>query len=121
LDPFQPEKAEDVETLRALQDDIHETFKDWVRTRRGEKLAAAEEDLFSGRFWTGKQAAPLGLIDGLGDLRGTLRERFGEKLRLRPVNPPRQGLAQLFGGGATQAALAALDERALWARCGRTG
>lgn len=121
LDPFQPEKAEDVETLRALQDDIHESFKDWVRSRRGDALQGDEAALFSGRFWTGKQAAPLGLIDGVGDLRGVLRERFGKKLRLRPVNPPRQGLAQLFGGGAARGVLDAMDERAYWARSGTVG
>ena len=121
LDPFQPEKADDVATLRALQADIHESFKDWVRDRRGERLQGEEAALFSGQFWTGRQAEPLGLIDGLGDLRGVLRERFGKKLRLQAVNPPRQGLAQLFGGGAARAALNAFDERAAWARIGASG
>ena len=37
LDPFQPEKPEDIERLHALQDDIHGQFKDWVRARRGKE------------------------------------------------------------------------------------
>ena len=46
----------------------------------GEKLNGTHEELFSGAFWTGIQAKELGLIDGLGDLRGIMRNKFGDKV-----------------------------------------
>jgi signal peptide peptidase SppA len=69
LDPFRPEKAEDVAWLESLQSQLHEQFADWVRKRRGEKLNGGHNDLFSGEVWTGNRAVELGLIDGLGNLR----------------------------------------------------
>ncbi|MEQ8298358.1 MAG: S49 family peptidase [Nitratireductor sp.] len=132
LDPFSPEKKEDVARLKALQLDIHETFIDLVKARRGAKLADNDE-LFSGMFWSGRQGLELGLVDQLGDMRSFLKARYGEKTRLRLVSAPR-GLfgrrLNLFGvgqgGGESEkvaGALAsgvadALEERALWGRFG---
>jgi signal peptide peptidase SppA len=132
LDPFQPEKPEDVARLRELQTRIYDAFKDLVRTRRASKLR--EEDapeLFSGAFWAGEDGVRLGLVDGIGDLRSVLRRRFGEKVRLRLVQGQRPSMiSQLLrrapGGSENfsrglvdpQEAIAALEERALWARIG---
>ena len=80
LDPFLPENADDVERLKKLQREIHDDFIGLVKSRRGGKLAGPENDLFSGEYWTGRRALELGLVDGIGDLRGVLRERFGEKV-----------------------------------------
>lgn len=118
LDPFQAEKAEDVAMIRSLQDDIHDSFKDWVRRRRGGRLNGEEDDLFTGEFWTGKRALALGLVDGVGDMRSVLRARFGDKMRFEPINPPKTSMLQLLGGGAARAGLDVLDERGLWARIG---
>src|SRR3954454_2350620 len=85
LDPFRPEKPEDVERLKGIQARVHETFSGLVEARRGARLKGEREDLFSGAVWTGSEAIGLGLIDGLGDLRSVLRERFGEKVQLRLV------------------------------------
>ena len=93
LDPFLPEKPEDVERLKAIQHDIHESFIGLVKARRGAKLDSRETALFSGEYWTGQRSRELGLVDAIGELRGTLRERYGEKLRdaadcrARPVRP----------------------------------
>ncbi|MGO1120032.1 S49 family peptidase [Rhodovibrionaceae bacterium A322] len=135
LDPFEPEKAKDVKRLKGLLEDIHEAFMDQVRSRRGSKLKAEEKELFNGEFWTGAKALDLGLIDGLGDLRGELRRRYGEKLRLKLVNQPRSSLRRMLGFGGQIAGpsaslptltgqdladglLSAAEERALWARYG---
>src|SRR5262245_23970152 len=75
LDPFLPEKPEDVDWLRGLQDQLHEMFPDWGRERRGDRLVA-DADLFTGEVWTGAKAAELGLVDGLGTARTVLTERF---------------------------------------------
>ncbi|MGC1357726.1 MAG: S49 family peptidase, partial [Xanthobacteraceae bacterium] len=80
LDPFLPENAGDVERLKKLQQEIHEGFIALVKSRRGIKLKGPEDALFSGEYWTGNRALELGLIDGIGELRSTLRERFGEKV-----------------------------------------
>jgi Periplasmic serine proteases (ClpP class) len=119
LDPFLPEKPEDVARLEALQADIHDGFKAWVRERRAEKLTAPEETLFNGDIWTGRQALDLGLIDGLGELRSTMRARFGEKVRLRPVGMRRSPLRFLLGPRAEAPdLLAAVEERLSWSRWG---
>src|SRR6185437_4949845 len=81
LDPFQPEKPEDVKRLKAIQKDIHQRFIALVKERRGARLKGADKTLFSGEFWSAQNAIELGLADRLGDLRSTLRERFGDKVR----------------------------------------
>lgn len=130
LDPFRPEQTDEVEHLRRVQGDIYEAFCRQVRARRGDKLKAAEADIFNGRFWSGRAALELGLIDGIGDLRTVMRARFGEKVRLRLVGERqawwrrRLGLAR-FGRAGTEdwAALldglvAAAEDRATWSRYG---
>jgi signal peptide peptidase SppA len=127
LDPFLPEKPEDVDWLRGLQDQLHTMFADWVRTRRGDRLVDGA-DLFTGEVWTGAQALPLGLIDGLGTPRSVLGERFPDA-EVVPVEGRRALLARLGLGSAPAAAATlgpeawlgmaqAVDIRATWARYG---
>jgi len=130
LDPFLVEDPGDIERLKSLQHEVHEVFKAAVRSRRASKLKAPEETLFSGEFWTGRRALELGLVDGIGDLRGTLRERFGEKVRLRLIGRERGWLRRRIGLGLPQAEpagshadwaaeiLAAAEGRSIWARYG---
>jgi signal peptide peptidase SppA len=132
LDPFQPEKQEDVERLKALQLEVHDTFIDLVKERRGTRLKD-DPDLFTGLFWSGKKGLELGLVDALGDMRTFLKNRYGEKAQLRLITPPRGLFSRRFGlfgsatggfsatGIATEAAhglLEAAEERALWSRFG---
>ena len=131
LDPFRPENPEEVERLRAVQRDMHETFVSHVRERRGRRLRGDDDLLFSGEFWSGRRAIELGLVDGLGDLRGVLRDRFGAGVRIRPV-AVRRGLRRRLGfgvfdgppalgldaGAVGAEILAALDEWAMWKRYG---
>ena len=122
LDPFQPENAEDVSRLEALQRDIHEEFKAQVRERRGARLKAQDEMLFSGEFWSGRRALELGLIDGIGDLRTVMQARFGAKVKLRVVGTRRGWLSRRLGLGSRPDwaghLIEAIDERALWSRYG---
>ncbi len=85
LDPFKPENPEDVARLKAIQAEIHTNFQAWVKDRRGDRLKAPPEDLFSGEFWTGRRAVELGLVDGIDDLRSAMRRRFGDDVKLRLV------------------------------------
>lgn len=124
LDPFRPERPEDVEHLKALQLDVHRTFIDLVRSRRADRLAD-HPDLFSGLFWSGTRGLELGLVDRLGDLRTVLRETYGPKVKLGVVQQKRGlfgigrgGAAASLANAAVDAAFTAAEERALWARYG---
>ncbi|MGB1357116.1 MAG: S49 family peptidase, partial [Candidatus Puniceispirillaceae bacterium] len=94
LDPFQPESENDVDRLKSLQREIHQQFIDHIVDRRGAKLTGAHDDLFSGAFWTGQQAVELGLIDGIGECRRLVTDRFGETVDLIAIQPKKR----LFGG-----------------------
>ncbi|MEP9351583.1 S49 family peptidase [Xanthobacter sp. KR7-225] len=121
LDPFRPERPEDVERLDALLKELHVVFADLVRSRRGEALNASDETLFSGEFWLATQAAGLGLVDGLGDVRAILKARYGEEVRLPLITSPAPFFLRRpggFGAEAARGALAALEEKALWSRFG---
>nr|WP_306149959.1 S49 family peptidase [Roseibium sp. MMSF_3361] len=128
LDPFQPEVPEDIEYLKTLQQEIHDTFIDMVKSRRADVLSD-DPDLFTGKFWTGSSAVNLGLVDSLGDLRGVLKKRYGDKAEAKLISAPR-GLFGRKGGvgvnleaGALTAGLgneliSAAEERLMWQRFG---
>jgi signal peptide peptidase SppA len=120
LDPFQPEKSEDVDRLLALQADVHEAFKTLVRSRRAGKLKGDEAELFSGAFWSGRQALERGLIDGIGHLHDVLQRKFGGKVVIRTIAPSQGwGLKRLgFGAEVSGAFIDALETRAMWSRFG---
>lgn len=116
LDPFSPEKDEDVEWLKGVHEDLHGLFADWVRERRGSKLSA-EKDLFTGDVWLGRRAAELGLVDRVGNLRDVVSERYPDAELV--VAEPKKSLAARLGLGAPAAAvLTALEHRAAWSRFG---
>ncbi len=132
LDPFLPQKPEDVERIKALQLDVHQSFIDLVKTRRGDKLDKADIDLFTGEFWSGKRALELGLIDGHSDLRTKMREIYGDDVRLKLVMPStswfRRRRSVFAEGGAFELGfspgvfaadlISAIEARALWSRFG---
>src|SRR5512142_2955425 len=133
LDPFLPENPDDVTRLKALQREIHDIFIALVKQSRGARLKGADDVLFTGEYWAGESSVSLGLADAIGDLRSTLRARYGEKV-LTPVIAPSGGLLSgLLGrrsaGAGTQVSLdgiaglpdeviSALESRAIWAKFG---
>lgn len=128
LDPFRPENEDDIAHLKTIQKDMHDSFIDLVKRRRGKKLKG--DRLFTGEFWTGRKALELGLVDALGDLRTICRDRFGEKVRLVVIGERRSWFKRRFGLAGERAPheswgiglgaglLAAVEERALWSRFG---
>ena len=128
LDPFLPENPEDVERLKAIQKEIHQSFIALVKERRGGKLGDRETDLFSGEYWTGARARVLGLVDAVGDLRGTLRKRYGDKVATPLIaergffgraRPGISGLDVLRNHPSlAEDVVSALEARAIWARYG---
>ncbi|TNJ47603.1 S49 family peptidase [Phaeobacter sp. B1627] len=116
LDPFRPENEEDVARLKVLLNDIHANFIDHVTDRRGSKLSD-EDGLFTGEVWLARRAEALGLIDGIGHLKPVLTDRYGKKMRLRRYGLKKPFLSR-FGLSVAEDALAAVEERAHFARFG---
>jgi protease IV len=73
LDPFSPEKPEDVAYLQKMLDLVHQQFIDKVKAGRGTRLKI-DNETFSGLFWTGVQAKERGLIDGFGSSESLARD-----------------------------------------------
>lgn len=122
LDPFQPEKSEDVARLLAVQGDVHDEFKSLVRNRRAGKLKGEESELFSGAFWSGRRALELGLIDGIGHMHEILARRFGEKVEIKLIEKPQGWGLRRLGFSSAEDVMgrlaAAIEERAIWSRFG---
>lgn len=135
LDPFKPEKQQDVARLQDLQSDVHDVFISVVKERRADRLRGVDDDLFSGAFWSAPKALDLGLIDGIGDLRQVMRNKFGKKVRLKVVPLSKGGLlsrlrklpsfstpAPMPGCGRAVSLsddiVSTLEARALWGRFG---
>jgi signal peptide peptidase SppA len=132
LDPFLPEDPDDVARLKKIQREIHAIFIALVKGSRGARLKGADDLLFTGEYWAGETSVSLGLADAIGDLRSTLRARYGDKV-LTPVIAPASGmLSGLLGrksAGAGAASfdgiqelpdglISALETRAIWAKFG---
>lgn len=133
LDPFLPQKPEDIERLASLQRDAHDVFIGVVKERRAGKLNGPDDELFSGAFWSGKQALEFGLIDGISDIRTRMRELYGDGVKLKVVPIERPGLLSKLrrspsldslasltyrDTSLTDELLSTLETRALWARYG---
>lgn len=120
-DPFLPQKAEDVERLRALQAPIHQAFIDHVKARRGARLSDTA-DLFNADVWVGQGAVDVGLADGVAHPVPKLKELYGDKVRLAVIGQKRSMLSRLgleaAGRAALAGAVAEAEDRALWSRYG---
>jgi signal peptide peptidase SppA len=133
LDPFLPENPDDVARVKALQHEIHAIFIALVKKSRGGRLKGSDDVLFTGEYWAGETSISLGLADAIGDLRSTLRARYGDKVKTPVIAPTSGMLSGLLGrrspGAATLTSLegisglpdeliSALETRAIWAKFG---
>lgn len=121
LDPFLPEKQEDVERIKQFELDIHQVFIDFVKAHRVGKLRAEDDVLFTGQWWTGLRGVELGLVDAIGDLHETLTTRYGKNITLKLIEPKRPffGLPRLgFAANLSGDIAATIEDRATWARLG---
>ena len=132
LDPFRPEKPEDIERLKTILGEIHDAFISVVKERRGAKITAPDSEVFSGAFWSAPKAMELGLIDGVTDLRTKMQELHGKDVKLRVVPLSRGGLLGLLRRPNMQIGegnhpdphswaddlLSSVEARALWSRYG---
>jgi signal peptide peptidase SppA len=131
LDPFLPENPDDVARVKALQREIHAIFIALVKQSRGTRLKGADDVLFTGEYWAGETSISLGLADAIGDLRSTLRARYGDKVRTPVIAPATGILSGLLGRrsagtlaslegvpGLPEELISALESRAIWAKFG---
>jgi serine protease SohB len=116
LDPFRPEKEDDVRRLKELQQQIHDHFITHVTANRGDRLSD-HEDLFTGEIWVGDKAREVGLVDGVAHVVPKMKELFGDKVRFQAYGQKRSILSR-FGGQVISDAASRLDDRALWSRFG---
>lgn len=120
LDPFKPERERDIQILAGVQRDVQDAFVEMIKARRGERLAD-EPDLFTGRFWSGTSAKGLGLVDGLGEIRTTIKARYGDKIAIKTVPTTRPSLLRRLGGASAPSAeslIGAAWSHLLWQRYG---
>lgn len=115
LDPFSPEQPADVDWLRGIQGDLHGAFIAWVRQRRGRRLAAPDDRLFTGDLWVGSEAASLGLVDGIGVMRSVIAERYPDA-EITVIEAPKPLLARLTGGQLSAGLAALMEPEALTER-----
>ena len=133
LDPFKPEKPEEIQRLKRIQEIVHQDFISLVKESRGDRIAAAGDSLFTGEFWSGRQALELGLIDGIMDMRTKMRSVYGDDVRLKLIPMERGFFRRRAGFGSSMSGaeygisfakgfaddlISALEERAIWARFG---
>jgi len=131
LDPFLPEDPDDVARVKALQREIHAIFIALVKQSRGTRLKATDDVLFTGEYWAGETSVSLGLADAIGDLRSTLRARYGDKVSTPVIAPATGMLSGLLGrrsagtlaslegvSGLPDELISALESRAIWAKFG---
>jgi ClpP class serine protease len=133
LDPFLPENPDDVARVKALQREIHTIFIALVKKSRGGRLKGSDDVLFTGEYWAGETSISLGLADAIGDLRSTLRARYGDKVKTPVVAPASGMLSGLLGrrspgasmlaslegiSGLPDELISALETRAIWAKFG---
>ncbi|WP_306455395.1 S49 family peptidase [Jannaschia seosinensis] len=116
LDPFRPERAEDIERLKSIQARVHSSFIDHVRARRGHKLAT-DRDLFTGEIFVGEEAVSAGLVDGIDHLVPRMKALYGDKIVFRPFRQ-RRPLFQRLVPNVLEAGLQGVEERVAWARFG---
>jgi len=93
LDPFRPEKKEDIAKIKKIQIAIHENFKSYVKASRGKKI---DKDIVcTGEFWDARKALDLGLIDGVGHLEPLLKERYGDEIEFKLISRKKPLFARL--------------------------
>ncbi|RYH02002.1 S49 family peptidase [Salipiger sp. IMCC34102] len=116
LDPFRPEKPEDVDRLKSWLTQLHEVFIAYVKSRREAQL---DDDpaLFTGEVWIGERAREKGLIDGIGHLVPVMKGQFGDKVRFRKFGP-KKSLFSRLGARMMGEAVGQIEDRAAFARFG---
>lgn len=95
-DPFKPVAKKDKEIIQSIQKDIHESFINHVQNSRGNRLSKSNKSIFSGEFWSGKNAKKYGLIDGTMDMYEMIAKKFGEEVKVCCIHEKKSFLSKLI-------------------------
>lgn len=133
MDPFMPEKEENIKILKSVQHDIFENFKDLVKSRRknhfkndkGKKIKEddkfLEDSVFTGAFWSGKSAKELGLVDDIADMRAEMIKKFGKKVKIIEITNKKSLLKSIFSSKQDRivsSLISQIEERAVFSKFG---
>ena len=121
LDPFKEAKEEDVERLKDIQEQIHENFMNYVKSRRELKIEEKNfDEIFSGLFWVGNKAITLGLADGIGSINDVIKNRFGKKAKIKFIDQKKSFLQRKLSTSLinTDEVLQKIEEKAMWSKFG---
>ena len=126
LDPFLPEKKDDIKQILTIQKDLHSQFIAWVKKRRGKRLKANDEVLFNAGVWSGSKAKELGLIDGIGDYYNVMKNIFGDDIKFKDFSKKTSWFKQKFlsNGNALnsdyliESLIKNIEERIIWSKYG---
>ncbi|MBT6329733.1 MAG: S49 family peptidase [Kordiimonadaceae bacterium] len=123
LDPFKPEVEKDVKMLKNLLKEIHDFFKTFVKEARGDRLKGVQKTVFSGQVWNSEEATKLGLIDGVGDMRSTMKEKLGDDVKFKYIKEEKSFIKGMLGMRAQNSSIAddvikTLETRGEWGRFG---
>ncbi len=125
LDPFLPERTQDIKQIKKIQKDLHMQFIKWVKNRRGRRLKGTDKELFNAGIWSGADAKSLGLVDGIGNINLIMKERYGKKVKFRDFTKKVSWLKQRFSITNTSASEELMDrffellkERIVWSKYG---
>ncbi|MBU0800558.1 MAG: S49 family peptidase, partial [Alphaproteobacteria bacterium] len=118
MGPYTDVNEKDVTWLQGHLAEVHEMFKDWIKERRAGKLtktgAALDNEVFNGDVWHAPKAIELGLIDGLGMMEPTLKEKHGSDFKLLRVTQSKPGLlSAIFSRAAAGAQPSMTDPDAI--------
>ena len=94
LDPFLPEKKEDIDQIKNIKKDLHDQFINWIKKRRGKRIKVSDEIVFNAGIWSGRKALELGLIDNIGDYYSVMKKKFGKEIKFRDFQKNNLGLSK---------------------------
>ncbi len=114
-DPFLPQRPEDIERIRGIQEPIHESFITHVKESHEDRLVG--RDVFNADIWVGEHAVATGLVDGIAHLVPKMQELYGDEVLFVDLGP-KQGFLSRFGISLADDALQAVEDRAAFARFG---
>ena len=121
LDPFKDAKKEDIDRLKNIQEQIHDNFINYVKSRRGSKIKEKDfDEIFSGLFWVGQKAIDLGLADGIGSLEDIIKERFGKKAKIKMIDQKKSFIQKRLSSSLLNSdeILEKIEEKLMWSRFG---
>ena len=121
LDPFQETKEDDINRLKDIQEQIHENFISYVKSRRGDKIKNDNfNEVFSGLFWVGQKAIDLGLADGIGSIYEIINQKFGKKAKIKFIDQKKSFIQKKLSSSLidTEVILQKIEEKAIWSRFG---